>query len=45
MLSVSVMYANNVFIHMAPPSGAIQEAGVRNRAEGDEVGEAPPKGE
>lgn len=30
---------------MARPPGAIQEADVRNRAEGDGGGEAPPKGE
>lgn len=45
VVCMSVMYANNSFIHMAPPPGATQEADVRNRAEGDEGGEAPPKGE
>lgn len=36
-----VMSADNSLFHMAPPPGARQEADVRNRAEGDEGGEAP----
>lgn len=39
------MYTDNSFVHMAPPPGAVQEADIRNRAEGEKGGEAPPKGE